>query len=241
MSYIKDLTQKLAQPVPYKWRVQGANRDKTKVQLTAYIDARQVMDILDEHCDHGWSSKFSDHSGGLFCTITIEGPDGMMWSRTDAGNRVEAKTDDQMYEQGYKAAASDAFKRAAVQFGIGRFLYDVEKVWLPCNEKRQPLNERGEVIWDLTKYMNEEYKKAKKSSPPVTPTVTPTSSPTSTNPAADNPPEAGRSGPKKKMTDKVLSDMLGFIKEGKADVVKAKMPEYDMTLAQKTVLERAMK
>lgn len=234
MSYIKDLTQKLAQPVPYKWRVQGANKDRTKVQLTAYIDARQVMDILDEHCEYGWSSKFEEHGGGLFCTITIFGPDGQSWSRTDAGNRVEDNSEDQMYEQGYKAAASDAFKRASVQFSISRFLYDIEKVWLPCNEKRQPLNERGEVIWDLTKYMNEEYKKTKKSSP----TVTPTSSPT---PPAETKQEAASSGAKKKMTDKILSDMLGFIKEGKADVVKAKMPEYDMTLAQKTVLERAMK
>jgi hypothetical protein len=217
MSYIQELIKNLSKEVPFKWRVQGANREKTKVQITAYIDARQVMDILDQHCD--WSSSFEEIGGGIFCTITIHGENGEKFSRTDAGSRIEADSTDQMYEQGFKASASDAFKRAAVCFGVGRFLYDQPKMWLPCNDRRQPVDERGQVIWDLSEHM------ANKRTPVKAPAV---STPPTTAPET------------KKMTDQILSDMLKFIQEGKKDAVREAMGKYTMTLAQKKVLEAAL-
>lgn len=225
MSYIQDIVKNLSKEVPFKWRVQGANREKTKVQLTAYIDARQVMEILDEHCD--WSSSFEEISGGVFCSITIHGPNGEKFTRTDAGSRIEADSTDQMYEQGFKASASDAFKRAAVQFGVGRFLYDQPKVWLPCNDKRQPVDERGQVIWDLSEHMAKK-RTPVKAVPPQTTSVV--STPPSDKPAPET----------KKMTDQILSDMLKFIQEGKKDAVREAMGKYTMTLAQKKVLEAAL-
>lgn len=242
MTYIKELVKKLSQPVPYKWRVQGANKDKTKVQLTAYIDARQVQDLLDEHCEHGWSSAFRDVAGGVFCSIQIHGPEGELWVREDAGNRIEDNSQDQMFEQGFKAAASDAFKRAAVQFGIGRFLYDIEKVWLPCNEKRQPINERGEVIWDLTEYMNSRKAPAKKSKPApakpaadVKPESVSSSNATSTEatpPSPTQPPVE----PKKKLDSKTYDAMIKAITNGEKDRVREAMDRYDLTLQQRTLL-----
>lgn len=232
---IKQTIKKLSEPIPYKWRVQSANRDRTKVQLTAYIDARQVMDVLDEHCDHGWSSEFHEIAGGIFCTITIH--DGNhCYSRTDAGNRIEDNNTDQMYEQGFKSSASDAFKRAAVQFGVGRFLYDIDTVWLPCNDKRQPVRADGSVIWDLTEYMNKEYKKSPepKKKPvekkPVEKTV-----------AQEPEGKTEVEEPKKKLDQKTLDEMVKAISAGKGDVVRERMPNYDMTLQQKTILNALLK
>lgn len=240
MSYIQDLVKKLSQEVPFKWRVQAANKERTKVQLTAYIDARQVQDILDEHCEHGWSNSFEEIAGGIFCSITIYGPNGETYTRSDAGSRIEADSQDQMFEQGFKASASDAFKRSAVHFGVGRFLYDQPKVWLPCNERKQPLDERGQVIWDLSEYMANKKATTKKPLSPQSTKVdsapTPPSVPQADKSASQAPPVDSP----KKMTDAILAEMLKFIQEGKKDPVREAMGKYNMTLAQKKVLESAL-
>lgn len=241
MSYIQELVKKLSAHVPYKWRVQGANKDKTKVQLTAYIDARQVQDLLDQHCEHGWSSAFRDVAGGVFCSIQIHGPDGELWVREDAGNRIEDNSQDQMFEQGFKAAASDAFKRAAVQFGIGRFLYDIEKVWLPCNDRRQPINERGEVIWDLTEYMNK-----RKAKPKPEPAAKPVTAERQPNPLVmDLPPASPATppadDPKPKLDAKRYDAMVKAIAAGQKEEVRAAMDKYDLTLQQRTLLTTLLK
>lgn len=244
MSYIQELVKKLSAHVPYKWRVQGANKDKTKVQVTAYIDARQVQDLLDQHCEHGWSSAFRDVAGGVFCSIQIHGPDGELWVREDAGNRIEDNSQDQMFEQGFKAAASDALKRAAVQFGIGRFLYDIEKVWLPCNDRRQPLNERGEVIWDLTEYMNK--RKAKTKPEPAAKPVTAERQPNPlvmdlppTSPSPATPPAGELAKPK--LDAKRYDAMVKAIAAGQKEEVRTAMDKYDLTLQQRTLLTTLLK
>lgn len=240
MSYIQDLVKKLSQEVPFKWRVQAANKEKTKVQLTAYIDARQVQDILDEHCDHGWSNSFEEIAGGVFCSITIYGPNGEAYTRSDAGSRIEADSQDQMFEQGFKASASDAFKRAAVHFGVGRFLYDQPKVWLPCNERKQPLDERGQIIWDLSEYMANK-KASSTTKKPLSPQSTKVDSATPSAPAPATATQvSNETSAPKKMTDAILADMLKFIQEGKKDPVREAMGKYNMTLAQKKVLESAL-
>lgn len=230
MSYIQELVKNLSKEVPFKWRVQGRNKAKDKVQITAYIDARQVQDILDQYCEHGWSNSFYEIAGGIFCKLIIHGPIGETYIRSDAGSRIESDSTDQMFDQGFKAAASDAFKRAAVQFGVGRFLYDQPKMWLPCNEKGQPVDERGQVIWELSEYMAKQ-KAGKTASVKATATATPSV------------PQADKSASQpevKKMTDTILAEMLKFIQEGKKDPVREAMGKYNMTLAQKKVLEAAL-
>jgi hypothetical protein len=255
MSYIQELVKNLSKEVPFKWRVQGRNKAKDKVQITAYIDARQVQDILDQYCEHGWSNSFYEIAGGIFCKLIIHGPIGETYIRSDAGSRIESDSTDQMFDQGFKAAASDAFKRAAVQFGVGRFLYDQPKMWLPCNEKGQPVDERGQVIWELSEYMAKQ-KAGKTASVKATATATATPSASQTtnvvSPSAPAPaapqatpaaPQADKSASQpevKKMTDTILAEMLKFIQEGKKDPVREAMGKYNMTLAQKKVLEAAL-
>lgn len=94
----------------------------------SYIDAREVMDRLDAVVGPGnWSTTFRGPFDGLAveCTLTVHGV-----AKTDVGYPNSAK--DGHDQEGLKAAYSDALKRAAVHWGIGRFLYDDRAVLEPC-------------------------------------------------------------------------------------------------------------
>jgi len=122
---LKDLKKVL----PYKWRVQSANQ--YGATCVAYIDARDVQDLLDEVVGaENWQCRYSEHKGNLFCEIGIDiSKDGInqkwVW-KSDCG------TESMVEKQ--KGEASDAFKRAAVMWGIGRFLYSKTIIKLPVKE-----------------------------------------------------------------------------------------------------------
>ena len=142
--------QALRKPMPYQWRVQSKTKTG-KVMCSAYIDARDVMNALDEVCS--WEVRFEETEQFVCATITIHSSDGV-FRRSDYGNRVVNDTQDQMYEQAMKSAASDAFKRAAVMWGVGRFVYDIDMVFLPCDNYGNAVDNAGNKIYDLTKHIN---------------------------------------------------------------------------------------
>lgn len=225
MSFIQTLSQKLRQPIPYQWRVQSRNKDKTKAFCSAYIDARQVMDVLDTHCQ--WQSDFKEIDGFIFAGIGITDDNGQTHWRWDCGARVENDEKDQMYEQAGKSAASDAFKRAAVQWGIGRFLYDLEMVTVKCDQYGNPVDDRGERIWDLTKHINTKGKpQAKAPQEPV-----------KANPS----PEVPESPEPQALQPKQFDAMVKAISEGKIAEVESALPKYKLNLAQKTTLTKLIK
>lgn len=117
---LKDLKKEL----PYKWRVQSANQ--WGASCVAYIDARFVQDILDDVCGaENWQVQYSEHKGNLFASIGILTNGIWVW-KSDCG--TESAVEKQ------KGEASDAFKRAGVMWGIGRFLYSKKIVKLPVKE-----------------------------------------------------------------------------------------------------------
>jgi len=118
---------------------------------SAYIDARDVMKVLDEHCT--WEVQYKEIGGFIFCGIGIT-VDGQTHWRWDCGTRVEDNPQDQMYDQAGKSAASDAFKRAAVMWGVGRFLYDLSMVTMPCDQYGNVVDNNGNRVWDLTSHIN---------------------------------------------------------------------------------------
>lgn len=106
----------LKKEIPYKFRVQSSNA--YGFTCVAYIDARDVMDLLDEAVgSHCWQTKYDEHKGNLYCSIGIKIGEEWVW-KTDCG--TESNMDKE------KGEASDALKRAAVQWGIGRFLYSLD-------------------------------------------------------------------------------------------------------------------
>lgn len=140
----------LKKEIPFKWRVQSSNQ--WGAQCVAYIDARQVQDLLDEVCGQdGWHVTFEEHKGNLFASIGIFTDKGIV-CKSDCG--TESNVEKQ------KGEASDAFKRAAVMWGVGRFLYDLDIIKLPVKEKNGkyiPYSEKaGKFVYgdDITKWCN---------------------------------------------------------------------------------------
>lgn len=105
-----------------KWRVGATNKDKTKGIALAYVDSREVTKRLDEVCGlGGWQSRLTRADGGFICEIGIKIDDEWVWKSNAAGDtKVEP----------LKGGASDAFKRAASSWGIGRYLYYLPNVWV---------------------------------------------------------------------------------------------------------------
>lgn len=133
---------KLKSPFPpnkVSWRVGRMAKDGKKAVALAYIDARDVMQRLDDVCGPaGWQCKYSHANGKTVCdigirvarNITVLGTpthEGFewVWKADGAGDSdIEAE----------KGALSDAFKRAAVRWGIGRYLYDMPAPWVSVDE-----------------------------------------------------------------------------------------------------------
>lgn len=152
--YLDMILPALAAPMPYKWRVQSFSTHKPEATCVAYIDARDTMERLDSVCVYGWHRRHVEIKGHIYCEIGVVMPDGSVLWRADCG--VESNTDAE------KGESSDSFKRAGVNFGIGRFLYDLDIVRLPANEAKtkNPVNwpfvvdANGKKVWDLTKHIN---------------------------------------------------------------------------------------
>lgn len=132
------------------WRAQSLTRNKDKAMALAYIDARDVMNRLDDVCGPtGWQSEHMDLGGGKTgCRIGIycEDKQQWIWKSDGAGDTAV---------EGEKGAISDALKRAAVNWGIGRYLYGIKATWVPCKtyEKngKQVFSEFSVNPWTIAK------------------------------------------------------------------------------------------
>lgn len=143
----------LKKKIPYQWKIQSVSKDGKKGSFVAYIDARDVMNLLDEAVGPGnWQDKYEKVGDHLIAGIGIslhEQKLDWVW-KYDTGTESD-------YEK-EKGLFSDAFKRAAVKWGIGRFLYDLEIQWLPINDKKKPIDEYGNEIKDVTSFLNRKNK-----------------------------------------------------------------------------------
>ena len=119
-------------PDKVDWRVGSTNKKRVKDpkdlkgMALAYIDSRTVMERLDEVCGiDGWQCTYPHANSKTSCRIGIKVGDEWVWKEDGAGD-----TD---YEAS-KGAFSDAFKRAAVKWGVGRYLYDLKAPWVAIEE-----------------------------------------------------------------------------------------------------------
>ncbi|MBV9543597.1 MAG: hypothetical protein JOY61_04405 [Chloroflexi bacterium] len=105
----------LRKPMPARQRKGPGGR------ILSYITARDVQNRLDGVLGPGnWSTSFrvlSQEPWVVECTLTVCGA-----SRADVGYSNAPDSEDET--EPAKAAYSDAVKRAAVGFGVGRWLYD---------------------------------------------------------------------------------------------------------------------
>lgn len=137
---IDTIGEKLRKPLAHdyvQWRIGmcGKSGEKIWARLLAYMDNRAVMDRLDEVVGPmNWSSEFKPGpSGGNLCCISIR--IGSEWvTKCDGAENTDFEP--------IKGGLSDAMKRAGVQWGIGRYLYDVGESWAEC-QVEAPSNREG--------------------------------------------------------------------------------------------------
>ena len=98
-------------------------------KMLSYVDARQVQTRLDEVVGtENWQTHFSEVCGNYCCTLSIK-IDGEWVAKSDGAGETSIEGD--------KGGFSDAFKRAAVSFGIARYLYSDSKMTPEQFDKRR--------------------------------------------------------------------------------------------------------
>lgn len=110
-------------------KVKQFTKDGSSVMVLLYKDARCDMDILDEVFGMtGWKRRHEFKNGSNYCVVSIWDANKNEWiDKEDVG--TESNTEKE------KGQASDAFKRACVNVGIGRELYTAPKgMWIRLNE-----------------------------------------------------------------------------------------------------------
>ena len=112
----------LKRPFPInklRWRKGGGSKE------LVYITARDVMDRLDEVCGiDGWQTEFDYIGDRMICKLYVcFHSKGLEVSEWDKEWITKSDGADDSNIEGAKGGISDALKRAAVQFGIGRYLY----------------------------------------------------------------------------------------------------------------------
>jgi len=152
--------KKLKESMPYKWKVQACGEYGTT--LVAFVDARDIEDRFDEVCGpEKWKNGFQMVGSQMMCAISLKCGDEWV-SKSDGGTISDI--------EGEKGLISDSFKRAAVKWGPGRFLYRLDplklnsidtgkekkgkKVYAPAHntDKHGPVEDvpNGLLKWDWT-------------------------------------------------------------------------------------------
>lgn len=118
-------------------------------QLILYKNSRCDKRILDEvFGPMYWKSEYREIKGNLYCTISVWNDDLKQWiSKEDCGTESNKEKE--------KGEASDAFKRAATAWGIGRELYTRLFIWVKggtqqrVNSKGEQVVKNGKPQWEL--------------------------------------------------------------------------------------------
>lgn len=114
-------------PADLVWKPVATSRDRTTARVVPYLTNRAIMDRLDQVCGpEGWRNEYRPGpNGGLLCGLSIRvvREDGVAeWiTKWDGAENTDV--------QPVKGGLSASMRRAAVQWGIGRYLYRVPPVY----------------------------------------------------------------------------------------------------------------
>lgn len=114
-----------------EWRLQscGANREgRVWGKVLAYVTNRAIMSRLDDVCGPAhWRNEFREWKGkGVLCGLSVR-VGGEWVTKWDGAEDTDIEE--------IKGGLSGSMKRAAVQWGIGRYLYDLDEGWAQIVEK----------------------------------------------------------------------------------------------------------
>ena len=109
------------------------------LSLLLYKDARVDQKILDETFGiFGWKRSHQCIDGNLYCTVEVFDKDSGTWvAKQDVGTTS--------YSEKEKGQASDSFKRACFNWGIGRELYSAPFIWISAGKAAVQVKE-GRIV-----------------------------------------------------------------------------------------------
>ena len=110
------------------WKPVRYTPDKKRAMVVPYLTNRAIMDRLDEVCrPENWMNRFSEGpGGGVLCGLSIR-IDGEWVTKWDGASNTDVEA--------VKGGLSSSMRRAAVQWGIGRYLYRLPAQWISVDEK----------------------------------------------------------------------------------------------------------
>ena len=132
----REIQKALAQPFApedLEWRLQRTLEERSCGLAVPYVTNRAIQNRLDDVVGpDNWYNEFRQwHSGGKkeaqICGISIYFEGRGFVTKWDGAENTDIEP--------VKGGLSDSMKRAAVQFGIGRVLYDMEPVWVDIEKK----------------------------------------------------------------------------------------------------------
>lgn len=170
MSEILDKLEEPFDPELIYWKPQATNGDKTRAMAAAYADPRAYSDRLNEVVGpSGWKVSYNvftmdpipnpaaknKYDAFLFkgkvlvvASLVIEG----------VGQNSGTGESDAVDENAITSAEAQAFKRAAIRFGLGRYLYNLPKgQWAPYDKESRRITTPPELPgWAIPKKVCED-------------------------------------------------------------------------------------
>ena len=129
-----------------EWRVLRTTKDKIKGQVVAFVDSRAIQKRLDDVLGReNWQNRLctvpgKDNGGTThICEISIYYADRGEWiNKSDGAGCTDIEP--------IKGGLSNAFKRAASMWGIGRYLYNMAGIWIPIKDGKYIPDEQLPVL-----------------------------------------------------------------------------------------------
>ncbi len=127
----QEIMSQLAAPFPIDvvdFFITATNAEKSKGLAVGYVDNRAIQSRLDEVMGaENWKNEYREwRTKGVICGLSLR-IDGEWVTKYDGADESDIEPT--------KGGLSDAMKRAAVQWGIGRYLYDVDGLWVPVKQQ----------------------------------------------------------------------------------------------------------
>lgn len=117
-----------------EWRVLRVSKKKPVAQVAAYVDSRAIQKRLDEVVGReNWQNEFITVAGNKndetthICKLSIYYKNRGEWiTKSDGAGCTDVEP--------IKGGLSNAFKRSASMWGIGRYLYELKNIWAEIDE-----------------------------------------------------------------------------------------------------------
>jgi hypothetical protein len=129
------IEQLLGEPFdPREVKFKPAAVNGARALALAYVDARAIQDRLDDVLGvAGWQDEYECLAdGSVVCKLRLRIDNEWITKMDVGGPSAQPDEGDRR-----KAAFSDALKRAAVKFGIGRYLYRLPSQWVDYDPKKK--------------------------------------------------------------------------------------------------------